>query len=217
MGVSFADLAYSSTAGVPDGKVIKEINPITVNIGKHCFSGVIDLPGSLRVVLCSDSYYSRSVMVCFRGTVNKRNWLTNITQFAICDDYVYHMALGIVLLVFEQYKNKQIEVYGHSLGGGLTQFSLYGADDPRILGRGYNSAGLSNLTLSRMKDPQNNIDMMHFHLRNDVVFNIGHHIGETIQSNCYFDTGISKEKILKVHSVEMLRTILRCQRYWQLT
>lgn len=216
MGISLADLAYASTNGNVDGLIIKEIDPISIKVGKHTLSGEIDLPGNLRAVLCSYRHYRNRVIVCFRGTINLRNWLTNITQFAICDDYVYHMALGLVLLLAVQYKEDNIDIYGHSLGGGLTQFSVIGADNPKISGTGYNSAGLSNLTLARMKAPQNRINMTHFHLRNDVVFNIGHHIGDTIHSFCYFDTGISKDRIKKIHSVEMLRVILGCNRYWKL-
>lgn len=216
LGVSFADLAYGSTKGYVDGLIIKEVDPIFIKVGKQTLSGAIDLPGNLRAVLCSYPYYRKRVIVCFRGTVNLRNWLTNITQFAICDDYVYHMALGLVLLLADQYKEEYIEIYGHSLGGGLTQFSVMGADNPKISGTGYNSAGLSNLTLARMKAPQRRINMTHFHLRNDVVFNIGHHIGDTIHSICHFDTDISITRIIKIHSVEMLRVILGCNRYWKL-
>ena len=214
IGLSFADLAYSEADAIVDGNIVKDANPYGITIGKKTLSGRIELPHDLRIVLCVG--FRNSIIVCIRGTISNRNWLTNLIQFCFCDDVVYHMALGFLLTLIEQNPGRNIEVYGHSLGGGLTQFAVAGADDSRTTGIGYNSAGLSRMTLSRLPVPVNYLNLSHFHLRNDVVFNIGNHIGDVYHSNCCFNTGCDKTKVLDVHSRDKLRIILNCNRYWKL-
>lgn len=216
-GVALADLAYKEVDADVDGYIVRQIESANLTIGSTLLSGHFDLGDGLHGFIARRTHPNSDIVIGFRGTDSWRNVWTDIVQYCLCDDITYRKALGFVILASEQYPDKPIRVFGHSLGGGLTQFAVAVCDNPRVEGFGYNSAGLSFLTLSRMTQPHDRLHITHYHLRDDVVFNIGHHLGQQIHSACQFHTGIDIKAIKQVHSIDMLRTILCCNRYWKLS
>lgn len=216
MGISFADLAYKELDADIDETIVKPLQSTSIIIGGHNIQGHFNLGDGLKGFIANRNQPFGDIVIGFRGTDSKRNIWTDILQYCFCDDIVYRKALGFVIKVAEQFPDKTINVFGHSLGGGLTQFAVAASERHNVFGYGYNSAGLSRLTLSRMPQLTKIPNVTHFHLRDDVVFNIGHHVGEQIDSASCFHTGISKDKISKVHSVDMLRIILKCNRFWKI-
>lgn len=130
------------------------------------------------------------------------NSVTDITQILLGDSLVYFMALGLVVLASKQYPTSNIVVIGHSLGGGLAQFSTGSMRDTRITAYGYNSAGLSFLTMKKMGVPEKDLSLhkqiFHLHLEGDIIFKIGNQLG------VYFDIE-RKNKEYCAHYLEAIR------------
>lgn len=216
MGVSFADLAYKELDADYDVNVVRPLESASILIGGQEIRGHFDLGSGLKGFIAKRHQPFGDIVIGFRGTDSIRNILTDVMQYSFCDDIVYRKALGLVIKVSERHPDQRINVFGHSLGGGLTQFAVAVCERKNVFGYGYNSAGLSRLTLSRMPQLTGLPNITHFHLRDDVVFNIGHHVGEQIHSASCFHTGFNMKKITKVHSVDMLRIILKCYRFWKI-
>lgn len=216
MGISFAELAYKEQDADLDETIVKPLESTSIIIGGQEIRGHFDLGGGLKGFLANRNQPFGDIVIGFRGTDSRRNIWTDIIQYCFCDDIVYRKALGFVIKVAEHNPDKTIDVFGHSLGGGLTQFAVAASEKPNVYGHGYNSAGLSRLTLSRMPQLSVMPNVTHFHLRDDVLFNIGHHVGEQIHSQSCFHTGVDIDKVIKVHSIDMLRIVLKCNRFWKI-
>lgn len=68
---------------------------------------------------------------------------------------LYLKAAGLLKILLDNIPGKPFFVTGHSLGGGLTQFSLTANMAPypnRLSGYGYNPAGLSMISIKHLKD-----------------------------------------------------------------
>lgn len=91
-----------------------------------------------------------TIVLAFSGTefFSAKNWITNISQYFGHVDPVYLQAVGLLYSTRLGkshrciFKDATIEVYGHSLGGGLMQFSVACNRDKSVRGYGYNSAGI---------------------------------------------------------------------------
>jgi len=103
-----------------------------------------------------DNEGKRIHCVSFAGTRLKRlhtailNSATDLFQILSLPSVVYFAAVGILNAVMKTYKNEEIYVFGHSLGGGLTQFACTAMDSDDAIGYGYNSAGLSIFSLNTL-------------------------------------------------------------------
>lgn len=76
------------------------------------------------------------------------NVVTDLFQFISLPSVVYFAAVGILEGVMKSYPNDEVYVFGHSLGGGLTQFSCAAVNSCRTKGYCYNSAGLGDFSVS---------------------------------------------------------------------
>ena len=92
---------------------------------------------------------------------------------------------------------------GHSLGGGLTQFTVAGLDDKLVVGLGYNSAGLSNMAVDLLKNKYQG-SIHHLYLRYDQVFLIGNQLGDYYVQNG--DVG----EPYRAHKLSTMRTMASC-------
>lgn len=117
--------------------------------------GVIMLPGAtgFQAVLMRDQATGRLTLV-FRGSEAKvsqiGDWGTDALQALGADTRQYEAAADLLKRILAN-TTEPIDVVGHSLGGGLTQYAM-GMNDlqGRVRGYTYNSAGLSDDTIAKM-------------------------------------------------------------------
>lgn len=99
-----------------------------------------------------------SIIVAFAGTEPSQigSLVTDFQQL-LAPNFMYLYAAGLVQLFVKHYPNGTIYITGHSLGGGLTQFAVTanmaeGLD--RLKSIGFNSAGLSETSLTHLGKPR---------------------------------------------------------------
>ena len=114
-----------------------------------------------------------TIIVGYSGTENAQNWFTNIYQFIFGPDLTYTLAAELLSKVVatrnEKFKDSQIRVYGHSLGGGLMQYAISTCRTGNIRGYGYNSAGVSLATYEKCTYKHYD-SICHLYQPNDIVF-----------------------------------------------
>ena len=114
------------------------------------------------------------------------NVKTDVSQF-IHSDAVYYAALSVMQEVNRERLNDNypaLVVGGHSLGGGLAQFTVGASKDKSgLIGLGYNSAGLSNFFLSKMTQ-KNTRHFTHIFIEKDPIHKWANQIGRCIILPC---------------------------------
>ena len=138
-----------------------------------------------------------------RSIVSVQNILTDIIQIAYKPTPAYLAAVGVVDTMLEN--NKDLQVFGHSLGGGLMQFACAANSCTRVAGYGYNSAGLSAATCDILTKhgtyvPLKNI--VHVNASTDVVSKIGTFLGERKEVDT---TGVN---MLDAHKIDNLIQVI---------
>ena len=158
------------------GKIVEALKPYQINFNKYhgkAIKGRFELDGDLRgyIVYRNDN----TIIVGFSGTDSLKHCKTDIVQYLGKWDPVYLMAAGLVNSVWmgkshkKGFKDSEIIVCGHSLGGGLMQFAIGVNDKENMKGYGYNSAGLTKPYLRSVWDYETE-KICHLHLPLDVVF-----------------------------------------------
>lgn len=186
-----AELAYRDS---PIGHQLSPVN-ITLSNG-FAINGRFHLPLSLSGYVAEADCTDRTI-IGFRGTENWVNWITDITQYLVGSSLAYKMALGLLIEIQAQ-KGSNLLVVGHSLGGGLTQYSVEGLIDDDVVGMCYNSAGLSNLACYELRH-NNQGGIFHLHLKFDQVFLIGNQLGR------YSDMNETELNPVKAHYLSTMR------------
>lgn len=153
--------------------------------------GFFDLPLGLKGIV---SWCLGNITVSFRGSANFWNYITDVLQHIVGTSVVYKMALGLLLVLKEQYTDRRFWVMGHSLGGGLTQFAVIGMNCKDFVGFGYNSAGLSKTNKELLKNRFSD-NVFHLHLKKDIVFSYGFQLG------FYVEQYDEVDKYLKAHEL----------------
>lgn len=159
---------------------------------------------------------SNTIIVGFAGTepLSPKNWWTDARQFLGYLDPVYVQAVGLVNAVWmgkrhkDGYKESPIIVCGHSLGGGLMQYSVAWMNKDDISGYGYNSAGLSSKNVNRLAPIEYN-RIFHLYQPNDFVFQL---------SSCkQLGKSVKMDKVensrCKAHCLDTMRSNLRTHRH----
>lgn len=136
-----------------------------------------------------------TIWLGFTGTNCFTHFITDVVQIMGGPDSVYFAAVGITRAVKGLFPTKKIIVTGHSLGGGLTQFSVSAVMDSLIQGLAFNSAGLSEATMDILEIHQERlkrddsrekhvVNMSHILMQHDVVSTFGTLVGkvEVLQS-----------------------------------
>lgn len=160
---------------------------------------------------------SNQIVLAFRGTKPSciKNDITDLWQIMSGPDTAYLCALGLLLSIRRKCKTKQINVYGHSLGGGLSQFAVAAAiahGDGNIFAYGYNSAGLSKGSIVVIKNTKASYDNI-FHLfhESDIIWKYGSQLGR-----CYIIGHNKQDKWIHCHGIDTLISELNLISYMDL-
>lgn len=151
-----------------------------------------------------DNEGKRIHCVSFAGTRLKRlhtailNSTTDLFQILSMPSVVYFAAVGILNAVMKTYKNEEIYVFGHSLGGGLTQYACTAMDSNHAIGYGYNSAGLSIFSLNTLSRSAH-CDVEHICSQYDPVSQIGTLLGSVKYVNSV--KGLAAHKLGQLNKV----------------
>lgn len=119
-------------------------------------------------------------VVAFSGTqLSDAGMLYADAEQAVGPSLIYACAVGLVDLF--TVPEKEIYVCGHSLGGGLTQFSVAACRHADVKGWGFNSAGLSIYATETLQDrfPQTGLigNVRHYVTAGDPVSKLGALLG----------------------------------------
>lgn len=222
-GVAFAEYAYDNNKPHQGTKIA--ITPVTLSNQRA--NDITTNYDSVSMFLNLEDAYGMKVAffdnvnighcLAFAGTridfrdtwssfVTIENFLTDFIQAVYKPTPAYFASVGIVDKVLNDFPNdEKLSVFGHSLGGGLMQFSCTANNDARIDGYGYNAAGLSAVTC----------DILWNHLHNQTQSNLSFIAGTTdfasktgkINLNTkYIDT--SGLGLFEAHSIDTLNRCL---------
>lgn len=163
-GVAFADYAYGNNKPCQGKKITitpatfssQIANDITSNYDNATMYLKLEDAYGMKVALFDNTEIGHCMAfagtrIDFRnlrsGFVTIENILTDFIQAVYKPTPVYFASVGIVDKVLNTFPNdEKLSVFGHSLGGGLMQFSCAANNDVRIEGYGYNAAGMSAAT-----------------------------------------------------------------------
>lgn len=186
-GVGIARYAYGKLEQLRD--VVPIVSPIPKLdiVDDNClFHLERDLMGCVLGIATTSFCYqelleSKLVFLAFSGTdLHLKNHIcTDIHQLFGHADCTYIAAIGVLNEVCETYTTNEVCVIGHSLGGGLAQYSFGHLKKKysNLKGIGYNSAGLSTFNYNQVKKFVNNQDFVHVVIDNDWCHKAGKHIG----------------------------------------
>ena len=179
-GIKYADMAYAVPAKSIDhaaGEVADVLlQPMFVSFIHEAgrdVNGYFHYPCNLNGYVAMTHDDIPTIIVGYSGTENAQNWFTNIYQFIFGPDLTYTLAAELLSKVVatrnEKFKDSQIRVYGHSLGGGLMQYAISTCRTGNIRGYGYNSAGVSLATYEKCTYKHYD-SICHLYQPNDIVF-----------------------------------------------
>lgn len=204
--VALAALAYDiHNHQCPPANLYKMLNAHPLTFNKGIVPCRFSLAQGLKGVIADDGMVGYLI---FRGTNNLYNVITDIHQIMYGPDITYLMAIGLLDKMYNEYgQNREIHVIGHSLGGGLAQFATGALSKPNIHCDCYNSAGLSDNSMSMLVN-LNHSNVQHIHLENDIVFKIGNQLGEYKDYACY-------DGWYKSHMISTIRNVVgNDHEYW---
>lgn len=213
--VPHADLAYAlfSRAERYKGNSVRDVKGINLQFQSGELPAKFELAKCLKGYVACDKDGCPGVYVGFRGSASLANFVTDFHQLLFGPDISYFLAVGIVAKVYEDLKDKKcnINVVGHSLGGGLAQYSVAAIDDKSVRAICYNSAGLSDKTLDTLKERKSLTDYMvlHMYLCPEFVFLCGNQLGSA------YKYSIAKDP-LSAHCMENIRQVLKNNDYLNL-
>lgn len=197
---------YSFTVSTLPQSSLPNYDPQTgfFSFGSNLHGALLNRSGQKIWLVFSGTKFSKSFEQIPRMLSNV---LTDMFQIMFTVDVSYLVAVGVIEKVLEENPDKAIDVYGHSLGGGLMQFSVQALSakyGDRLRGYGYNSAGLSKLTLSLLNvndlnKASGNIE--HIVLKKDIVSRVGSLIG--------INYCLKERKAKKLLTAHFIETVIR--------
>lgn len=181
-GIKFAQLAYGKR-GVVKGNAMK-LHPYIIHFahgiqGRQSADGFFHLQRNMNGYIAYTEEAVPRIIYGLTGTKpsSLANWKTNFGQYFCGPNLPYLYAYGILDSILlgkshrEGFKESKVEVYGHSLGGGMMQFAVVNHPSDIVSGYGYNSAGLGWKTIESMQY-RNVRKITHLYLPYDQVFTI---------------------------------------------
>lgn len=215
-GSLFAEFAYylfeSHKRTVRSANIMRHQLTIRSQSNQFLIDGDFELPCNLKGYLAQSD--NGVIILGFRGTkpTHLKNDISDFWQILIGPETSYLCALGLLLELRDSIEpEKCINVYGHSLGGGLSQFAVAVATakgQNNINAYGYNSAGLGRGTMSIILEltPIKNTNISHLCHKSDRISKIGYLLGD-----CYLigkKTLIDRINPLPKHGIKTLITTL---------
>lgn len=181
-GIKFAQLAYGQSKIIKGNMTM--LHPYIIHFG-HGIQGKQDTNGFFHLQRNMSGYIAYTgeadprIIYGLTGTkpLSLANWKTNFGQYFCGPNLPYLYACGILdsILLGKRhrvgFKDSRVEVYGHSLGGGMMQYAVANNPSDMVSGYGYNSAGLGKKTIESMQLLNVN-NITHLYLPNDLVFKI---------------------------------------------
>ena len=181
-GIKYAQLAYGQSK-IIKGNVMT-LHPYIIHFG-HGIQGKQDADGFFHLQRNMNGYIAYTeelvprIIFGFTGTrpLSLANWKTNFGQYFCGPNLPYLYAWGILDSILlgkshrDGFKDSRVEVYGHSLGGGMMQYAVANHPSDIVSGYGYNSAGLGGKTIESMQH-FNVSKITHLYLPYDFVFMI---------------------------------------------
>ncbi|MCD8554369.1 hypothetical protein [Seleniivibrio sp.] len=164
--LTFADFAYSGIDASKSGGYVnlkKAELPSYLQPVYDETKGLITSSRGLRAWLGKKD---NNIVVSFSGTDSLDMVYADIEQLS-APSLLYLKSAGLLKIILDSNPGKNFYITGHSLGGGLTQFSLTAnasGNISRMSGFGYNPAGLSEISMihlksDRMGQAKNNIEI----------------------------------------------------------
>lgn len=180
-GMKYADLAYGQPQDLNGAAEI--LHPYIIKYrhikGAQSSNGFFHLQRNMNGFIAYTDAPNPKIILSFAGTepTSWRNWKTDIGQYFCGPNLPYLYAYGILRSILlgkshrNGFKDAMVEVYGHSLGGGMMQFAVANQTSGNVSGFGYNSAGLGIQTIEQMES-WNVGKILHLYQPEDVVFRI---------------------------------------------
>lgn len=210
--VPHADLAYRLFDGKKaiKGRKLRDVKGIILKFQSGDLLPMFELAKCLKGYIACDREGIPGVYVGFRGSVNFMNYVTDLHQLLYGPDITYFLAVGIVAKVYEDLKEHNCPIYvvGHSLGGGLAQYATAAIDNSVVGAVCYNSAGLSDQTLSTLNQRKavSTYKVIHMYVSPDLVFCFGNQLGNAYRYEV-------KKDPIRAHLMSSVRKVAENQDY----
>ena len=152
--LDIADYAYSGYSGSEDYQKLSASEiPQSIRSLYDENQGLISSSRGLRVWLGKKD---NNIAVSYSGTDIKDIDMVYADIIQLSQPSILYLkAAGLLKILMDNMPGKHFFVAGHSLGGGLTQFSVtanMNDNSHRITGYGYNPAGLSMLSIKHLEN-----------------------------------------------------------------
>lgn len=186
---------------------------LTIPLDSNC---TVTINGKFEITWKSMGYIAQTdneIILAFRGSKCFEDWITNWLQLSVGPDISYQCAMGLLLLLGDMNNDSiRINVYGHSLGGGLSQFAVAAATKDGMKNTKaycYNSAGLSDYTLLSIGEYPTEEDrftnIFHLQHESDLIHTWDFQLGK----NYYVGKNHLLKKFIKIcfyHSIDTIMT-----------
>jgi len=184
-GILYSELAYGIFERKHKIPRPQKVYPLSIMIKKDSINGKFDFPCQTKGYIATQSNINSSpnpIVLSFRGTNLKNigNIFTDIYQLFLGPDAAYRCALGLLLAIRKHYPNSRIDVFGHSLGGGLSQFAVAASLDKNAYAYCYNAAGLGEETfniITKITKKSHHHNILHLYHDYDIVSKVGYQLG----------------------------------------
>ncbi len=224
----FANLSeyiYNPSSNNSLPKNIKPLSSLSGSTGYDQKTGIMnDSTSGLGVQALQDTDNNNIILV-FKGTepTSLQDWYTNFIQYFMGKETAqYSLAVQLVTNLLQDYPSNNIILTGHSLGGGLAQYSAAYIDDSRLSAICFNSAGLSDSALERIGDAKlsnSNNRIIQVRSTGDIVSEYGWHLGtmynvnlgawaNTIHNNSLLRAVFSK---IAQHNITIISNVMKLQ------